>query len=129
MWGLEGRYDFVHAVFDDGSFVPKMPPHRLGGGLYYRDANWLARVNLLHAFAQHEFATFDTPTAGYNLLNAEISYTHKLNAQAGAIPEITIGLRAENLLDDDVRNSVSYKKDEVLQPGRNVRLFGSVKLN
>ncbi len=129
VWGIEGRYDFVHAVFDDGSFVPKMPPHRLGGGLYYRDANWLARVNLLHAFAQHEFATFDTPTPGYNLLNAEISYTRKLSTQAGAIPEVTIGLRGENLLDDDVRNSVSYKKDEVLQPGRNVRLFGSIKLN
>ena len=42
---------------------------------------------------------------------------------------MTIGLRGENLLDDDIRNSVSFKKDEVLQSGRNMRLFGSVKLN
>jgi iron complex outermembrane recepter protein len=129
LWGIEGRYDFVHAVFDDGTYVPKIPPHRLGGGVYWRDANWLARINLLHAFAQHEFATFDTPTPGYNLLNAELSYTLKQSPQAGVVPEVTIGLRAENLLDDDIRNSVSYKKDEVLQPGRSVRLFGSVKLN
>ena len=86
VWGIEGRYDFVHAVFDDGSFVPKIPPHRLGGGVYYRDANWLARVNLLHAFAQDEFATFDTPTPGYNLLNAELSYTLKLGQQARSRP-------------------------------------------
>ena len=91
--------------------------------------NWLARVNLLHAFAQHEFATFDTPTPGYNLLNAELSYTTKLDRQAGLVPEITVGIRGENLLNDDIRNSVSYKKDEVLQPGTNVRLFGTVKLN
>jgi iron complex outermembrane recepter protein len=129
VWGLDGQYDFVHAVFNDGTFVPKMPPHRLGGGIYYRDANWLARVNLLHAFAQHEFATFDTPTPGYNLLNAELSYTTKLNRQAGLTPEITVGVKGENLLNDDIRNSVSYKKDEVLQPGTNIRLFGLLRLN
>ena len=113
----------------DGTYVPKMPPHRLGGGIYYRDINWLARVNLLHAFRQDEFATFDTPTPGYNMLNAELSYTTKLERQAGLVPEVTVGIRGENLLNDDVRNSVSYKKDEVLQPGANVRMFGSIKLN
>jgi iron complex outermembrane recepter protein len=129
VWGIDGQYDFVHATFKDGTFVPKMPPHRLGGGIYYRDASWLARVNLLHAFRQNEFAAFDTPTPGYNLLNAEIGYTTRFDRQAGLVPEVTIGIRGENLLNDDVRNSVSYKKDEVLQPGVNVRLFGSVKLN
>ena len=129
VWGIDGQYDFVRATFKDGTFVPKMPPHRLGGGVYYRDANWLARVNLLHAFRQEEFATFDTPTPGYNLLNAELSYTTKLDRRAGLVPEITVGIKGENLLDDDIRNSVSFKKDEVLQPGLNVRLFGSIKLN
>jgi iron complex outermembrane receptor protein len=129
VWGIDGQYDFVRATFKDGTFVPKMPPHRLGGGIYYRDANWLARVNLLHAFRQDEFATFDTPTPGYNLLNAELSYTTKLDRRANLVPEITVGLRGENLLNDDIRNSVSFKKDEVLQPGVNLRLFGSVKLN
>jgi iron complex outermembrane recepter protein len=32
-----------------------------------------------------------------------------------------------NLLDDDIRNSVSFKKDEVLLPGRSVRLFATLK--
>jgi hypothetical protein len=70
-----------HATFSDGSFVPKMPPHRLGAGIYYRDSNWFARLNLLHAFAQHEVA-FDTPTPGYNLLNAEVRYTFKIDEYA-----------------------------------------------
>jgi iron complex outermembrane receptor protein len=63
------------------------------------------------------------------MLNAELSYTTKLQRQAGLVPEVTVGIRGENLLNDDVRNSVSYKKDEVLQPGVNVRMFGSIKLN
>jgi iron complex outermembrane receptor protein len=129
VWGIDGQYDFVHATFKDGTFVPKMPPHRLGGGIYYRDVNWLARINLLHAFCQDEFATFDTPTPGYNLLNAELSYTTKLDRHANLVPEITVGIRGENLLNDDIRNSVSFKKDEVLQPGVNARLFGAIKLN
>ncbi len=31
-WGISGQYDFVHAEFDDGTSVPRMPPHRLGAG-------------------------------------------------------------------------------------------------
>ncbi len=129
VWGIEGQYDFVHATFSDGTFVPKMPPHRLGGGIYYRDANWFARVFLLHAFAQNEFAAFDTPTPGYNLLNSEVRFTFKLDQPGSVVPEMTIGLRGENLLNDDIRYSTSFKKDEVLQPGTNVRLFGIVRLN
>jgi iron complex outermembrane receptor protein len=129
IWGIDGQYDFVHATFSDGSFVPKMPPHRLGTGIYYRDSNWFARLNLLHAFAQHEFAAFDTPTPGYNLLNAEVRYTFKLDQPRSVVPEMTVGIRGENLLNDDIRLSTSFKKDEVLQPGTNVRLFGIVKLN
>jgi iron complex outermembrane receptor protein len=129
VWGVQGQYDFVRATLADGSFVPKMPPHRLGGGVYYRDASWLARINLLHAFAQSETAAFENDTPGYNLLNAELSYTFKLDKQGSLVPEMTIGIKGENLLDDDIRLSTSFKSDEVLQPGRNVRLFGSVKLN
>jgi iron complex outermembrane receptor protein len=129
VWGIDGQYDFVHATFSDGTFVPKMPPHRLGGGIYYRDSNWFARLFLLHAFAQNEFAAFDTPTPGYNLLNAEVRYTFRLNQPGSVVPEMTVGIRGENLLNDDIRLSTSFKKDEVLQPGTNVRLFGIVKLN
>jgi iron complex outermembrane receptor protein len=129
VWGVSSQYDFVHATFSDGTYVPKISPHRLGGGLFYRDGNWLARVNLLHAFRQDEIATFETPTSGYNMLNAEISYTMALPYQGGASTSFTIGLKGENLLDDDVRNHVSYKKDDVLQPGTSVRLFGTIRYN
>src|SRR5262249_29526057 len=120
IWGIDGQYDFVHATFADGSFVPKLPPHRLGGGVYYRDGAWSARLSLLHAFAQHDVAAFDTPTPSYNLVNAELSYTFKAMPQGAVVPEMTIGLRGENLLNDDTRYSTSFKKDEVLQPGTNV---------
>jgi iron complex outermembrane receptor protein len=129
MVAVDGQYDLVRATFSGGENVPRIPPHRLGGGLSYRDSNWLFRVGLLHAFRQNDIGLEETATNGYTLLNAELSYTHRF-ANAGAIvPEMRIGIRGDNLLDDDVRNHVSFKKDEVLQPGASVRLFGSIKLN
>jgi iron complex outermembrane receptor protein len=44
-------------------------------------------------------------------------------------PDMTIGIKGVNLLDDDVRNHVSFRKDEILQPGRTIRLYGTIKLN
>ncbi len=124
--GVEAQYDIVRATFADGSYVPKIPPQRLGGGIYYRDPNWSARINLLHAFAQTNLGAFETPTPGFNLLNAEVSHTTTLPGGAWPVT-LTVGVRGENLLDADIRLHQSYKKDEVLQPGRNVRLFASMR--
>jgi iron complex outermembrane receptor protein len=126
IWGVSGQYDFVHAEFSNGEYVPRMPPHRIGAGLYYRDDVWQANVTSLYAFNQDEIAQHETPTAGYTMVNAEVSYTMALNGEGTVAPKLIVGLKGENLLNDDIRNSASFKKDEVLQPGANVRLFGTL---
>ena len=126
-WGFENQFDVVRATFTDGTNVPRIPPVRVGGGLFYRDSNWLARVNLLHAFGQNDIATVgETSTGGYNLLKAEISYRTAIKDGNG-IKEAVIGLTGDNLLNANIRNSVSYTKDEVLMPGASVRLFARLK--
>ena len=128
VWGVEGQFDVVRATFTDGSNVPRITPMRLGGGAFYRDGNWLARVNLLHAFPQNDVAPNETPTEGYNLLKAEVSYTRKLkNARPGEPREFTLGVAGNNLLNENIRNHVSYTKNEVLMPGAGVRAFANVK--
>ncbi len=80
IWGIENQFDVVRATFTDGTNVPRIPPLRMGGGVFWRDDNWLMRVNLLHAFAQNNVAVIaETPTPGYNLLKAEVSYKTKLD--------------------------------------------------
>ena len=123
--GVDGQYDFVDARFSDGSFVPRIPPHRLGGGVYLKNSAWYARVGLLHAFAQNNLALNETPTKGYNLLKAELAYTMKAPPNTLGIKETRLGIVGTNLLNDEVRNHVSFRKDEVLLPGRSVRLFAS----
>jgi iron complex outermembrane recepter protein len=128
IWGIENQFDVVRATFADGTNVPRIPPVRAGGGLYWRDTNWLMRVNLLHAFAQNDIAPIgETPTAGYNLLKAEVSYKTKLDASWFGAREITVGLVGNNLLNENIRNHVSYTKDEVLLPGLGVRAFANLK--
>jgi hypothetical protein len=91
MFGVDGQYDIVRATFDDGTNVPRIPPQRVGGGAFWRDPNWFVRVGLLHAFPQNDIAANETPTAGYNLLKAVVSYTKVLeNGPA----EITLGWSA-----------------------------------
>ena len=127
-WGIENQFDIVRATFADGTNVPRIPPVRVGGGAFWRDANWLVRVNLLHAFAQDDIAVIgETPTAGYNLLKAEISYKTKLDPAWFGAREMTVGLVGNNLLNENIRNSVSYTKDEVLMPGIGVRAFANLK--
>lgn len=46
---------------------------------------------------------------------------------ASGIKEAVVGLSGDNLLNADIRNSVSYTKDEVLMPGGSVRLFARLK--
>lgn len=127
VWGVDGRYDIVRATFTDGTNVPRIPPQRLGGGVYYRDGNWFARVGLLHAFAQNNVSDFETATAGYDLLKAELSYSSKLKGDPSGLAEVKFGVVGDNLLNDDVRFAQSFKKDEVLQPGRTVKVFATVK--
>ena len=119
--GVEGQFDAVRATFDDGTNVPRIPPYRVGGGVYLRADGWFARVNLLHAFAQDRFGTFDTPTPGYDDLRAELSYTTPLDRATYGAEEMTLSLQGRNLLDADIRNAASFKKDEILLPGRNLR--------
>src|SRR6195256_4985310 len=127
-WGIENQFDVVRATFTDGTNVPRIPPVRVGGGVFWRDANWLARINFLHAFAQNDIAVIgETPTAGYNLLKAEFSYKTKLDPAYFGAREMTVGLVGNNLLNENISNSVSYNKDEVLLPGIGVRAFANLK--
>jgi iron complex outermembrane receptor protein len=94
-------------------------PQRTGSALRGRA---LYGVLLVVSLAVHA-----TPTPGYNLLKAELSYTTRPKQTSFGPQEVTVGITGNNLLNEDMRNSVSFKKDEVLLPGRNVKFFANVK--
>ena len=56
-----------------------------------------------------------------------MSYNWKVaKPRPGELSEATFGITGTNLLNRDIRNSVSYTKDQVLLPGASVRLFARV---
>src|SRR5205085_10861010 len=116
------------ASFGDRTDFRRNTPVRFAGGVFWRDTNWVMRVNLQHAFAHIDIAPIaETPTPGYNLLKAEVSYKTKLDPSRFGAREMTVGLIGNNLLNENMRNSVSYNKDEVLLPGIGVRAFANLK--
>ena len=120
----------MNARLDGGEYVPRIPPHRLGGGIYYRDANWFARAGVLHAFDQDRIGLHEEETPGYTLVSAELSYTVQAQTIDGIASVATIGIKGENLADDKVLNHASFKRSEdVLLPGASVRVFGTINLN
>ena len=129
VFGVDGQFDVVKASFDDGTNVPRIPPMRAGGGVYYRGPNINARANILHAFDQDQIGVLETPTDGYTLVNAELNYTVPSRGEPDGRPRLILGITGTNLLDDDVRNHASFKKDDVLLQGRSVMFRAKVKVN
>jgi iron complex outermembrane recepter protein len=41
--------------------------------------------------------------------------------------QVTVGVVGNNLLNEDIRNHVSFTKDNVLMPGAGVKVFANVK--
>jgi len=122
MAGISGRYDFVRAEFSNGAGnVPRIPPHRLGAGIWWRSPSWQASLDYLHAFDQTRTGENETRTDGYDLLNLRVGYTRPL----GGTRAMNLSVIGSNLLDSEMRNSASFKKDEVLLPGRAVRLLAT----
>jgi len=115
--GVEGRFDMVRAKLDQGGNVPRITPMRLGGGLLVEGDTISAALRMTRTFKQTRVGENETPTKGFNNLAAQIAY------RPSGFSDLTIGLVGQNLADDVGRNHVSFKKDGVVQPGRNIRFY------
>jgi len=110
--------DYVRATnLNTGEALPRIAPLRLGAGLHYQKNSMGARLDILHAFAQNRTAANELTTDGYTDLSALVSYKlpTKLNIELFA--------KANNLLNQDIREHASILKDIAPQGARAV-LFG-----
>ncbi|MEO6699499.1 MAG: TonB-dependent receptor [Paraperlucidibaca sp.] len=94
--------------------APRLTPSRYGLSLHghYREAS--ANLSYVQAMEQNRPGRLDTQTAGYGLLNADISVIlHRQGASAASV-----FVQGTNLLDEDIRRATSFIKDAVPAPGR-----------
>lgn len=114
-WQIYGFADAVRAEFSDNTYVPRIPPARLGAGVEWHLGGWVSSLGWVHASRQDRVADYETPTPGYDLLNLDLSYRLPIAVRS----TWTLFGKGNNLLNEDVRNHSSFLKDEAPQIGRN----------
>ena len=122
--GVDGRFDYVKGTLDGAGDVPRLTPWRVGTGVFAETDRIFARLGALYVAEQDEIGANETPTKGYTDLQAELVWNATAADSHG--PQVQVGLTGRNLLDEDARNHSSFKKEDVLLPGRSVRGFVSV---
>lgn len=111
------RGDYVRASNrDNGDPLPRIAPLRLGTGLHYQKNSFGARVDVLHAFKQDRAAENELKTDGYTNLSALVSY--KLPTKVN----LEVYAKANNLLNEEIREHTSFLKDFAPLGGRSLLL-------
>jgi iron complex outermembrane recepter protein len=111
---VRGR--FVNGDRDD---VPRMPPLRYGAELGFGKHVWSTALRYTRGEAQNHPGANETPTSGYHLLTASADYQFK----AGKWGDLWLYAKGYNLLNEEIRNSVSFLRNFAPEPGRSF-IFG-----
>jgi len=115
---LNAQGDYTRATLDSGGNVPRIPPYRYGGGLSWTSKQLDAGFLILHSARQDKFGAFDTPTPGYNELNAQVAVR-----PFKSYPGIELAVVGQNLTNDVQQDAAALNKDApVYMPGRNIRV-------
>lgn len=110
--------DYVRARFASlGQNVPRIQPGRAGGGLDWTSDRIDFGFMVLRVGDQTRVGVADSPTDGYTSVDLHLNWR-----PFGDIKKLEVLMLAQNLADEPVRNATALNKDEVMMPGRNIRL-------
>jgi iron complex outermembrane receptor protein len=113
-----GLADYVRAKLDDGENVPRISPYHVGAGLNWAGATLGGGFLLKYSGRQDNVGFAETETAGFASLDADASW--RPFKDAANVEFVLVG---KNLTDTTQRNAVALNKDDVILPGREVRLM------
>lgn len=114
--------DYVRATISDGGGpVPRIPPLRLLGGLEAESDSIDGRIEVERIFDQDRIAAFETPTDGFTLVNASVTWR-----PWGRRNPTSLILSANNILDVEARRHASFTKDFVPLAGRDLRISARI---
>lgn len=113
--------DYVRGQFlqDHRGDVPRMPPLRYGAELSLSDNRWHSALRFTRAEAQDRPGQNEAPTNGYYLLT--LSSDYQLTSSKWG--EVWFFAKGYNLLNEEIRNSVSFLRSFAPEPGRSF-IFG-----
>ena len=112
------RTEYVIAKNEDtGAYLPRIAPLKIGIGSTYQKERYSLNINLLQAFAQTKLSANELKTDAYTNLSLLATYQIPIKYN------IELFTKANNLLNEDIRDATSYIKDIAPQGGRSI-MFG-----
>ena len=109
--------DYTRGELDDGGYLPRIPPMRVGAQLDYESSLFTFGTRATHHMEQDDTSAFELPTGSYTMVDADISIDLR-----GTHLDWTVFIRGNNLLDEEARRHTSFLKDLAPLPGRNFTL-------
>lgn len=106
--------DYVRAEFDQSGNVPRIPPLSFGFELRHSHVNWQAKLRWTEVQTQSDTGINEMRTNGYSILNLYADYHLPFTTTAKTL----FFIRANNLLDEEIRQHTSLLKDMAPAPGR-----------
>lgn len=100
-----------------GAYLPRIAPLKMGIGSTYQKERYSLNINLLHAFAQNKLSANELKTDAYT--NLSLLATYQLPIKYN----VELFTKANNLLNEEIRDATSYIKDIAPQGGRSI-MFG-----
>src|SRR5690606_26659187 len=113
--GVFGDYVRGKLTGGDGN-LPRIPAARVGVRANATWQQWSGGVEYAHVFRQNDIASYESSTAGYDMVNAVVSYRGGLGADAA----YEVYLRGTNLLDKLAHNHASFIARAAPLAGRSV---------
>ncbi|MCP1468373.1 iron complex outermembrane receptor protein [Sphingobium sp. OAS761] len=120
---LDGLADYVRATIKGDGPAPRIPPLRLLGGIEAQGDRLTARAEVEHVFDQDRVSDFETPTDGFTMVNASLSFK-----PLPGNDRTTLMLSANNIFDVEARRHASFLKDYAPLAGRDIRLTARFSL-
>ena len=109
--------DHVRATIQSIGPAPRIPPLRMLGGLEAQSDLVNGRVEVEWVSDQDRIAAFETPTDGYTMVNASLSFHPFGHGNNSAVV-----LSANNVFDVEARRHASFLKDFAPLAGRDFRI-------
>ena len=116
-WEIELFGDYVRAKLDKSGDVPRIPPLRYGMALNYQQEQWNAGLRLTEVEQQNHAGDLESDTRGYTRLDGHLHY--HLGSEKNSW---LLFLKANNLLDEEIRNSTSFLREIAPEPSRSLEL-------
>ena len=116
-FNVDAVADYVRATILGSGPAPRIPPLRVLGGFEAQSETLTMRVEAEQTSRQDRVSGLETPTEGFTLVNASVSFQPLRNNK-----NTSITLSANNLFDVEARRHASFLKDVAPLAGRDLRV-------